>query len=62
MLTPVLFKDKLVEIAKQEINNQVNASIEFGEFDLSVFRSFPDLNFQIHDVKAIGKDDFENDT
>lgn len=60
--TPFLFKDKLIELAKEEINKQVNATIEFGEFDLSVFKSFPDLNFEISNVKAIGKGEFEKDT
>ncbi|MBU0765767.1 MAG: AsmA family protein [Bacteroidetes bacterium] len=59
---PFLFKDKLVEIAKEEINKMVNAKIEFGEFDLSIFKSFPDLNFQINDVMAVGINEFENDT
>jgi len=36
--------------------------VDFGEFDLSVFKSFPDLNFEIKDVIVIGIDDFENDT
>ncbi len=59
---PFLFKGKIIELAKKEINNSVNATVEFGEFDLSVFRSFPNLNFEINDLKVIGIEEFSNDT
>lgn len=62
ILIPVIFKDKIVEIAKTEINNQVNAKINFGEFDLSIFTYFPNLNFEINDVSVVGIDQFEGDT
>ena len=62
ILIPVIFKDKIVEIAKEEINNQVNAKIDFGEFDLSIFTYFPNLNFEINNVTVSGVDKFEGDT
>ncbi len=60
--TPFIFKGKLIELSKQEINKQLNAKIEFGEFDLSIISSFPNLLFEINDVKVIGKNKFANDT
>ncbi len=62
ILVPVIFKDKIVEIAKTEINNQVNAKVNFGEFDLSIFTYFPNLNFEINNVSVVGVDKFEEDT
>lgn len=62
VLVPVIFKDKIVEIAKTEINNQVNAKVNFGDFDLSIFRYFPNLNFEINDVSVVGINAFEQDT
>ena len=62
ILVPVIFKDKIVEIAKTEINNQVNAKVNFGEFDLSIFTYFPNLNFEINDVSVVGVEKFESDT
>ncbi len=59
---PFLFKDKLIELAKTEINKQVNATINFGEFDLTIFTYFPNLNFEIENVSVVGKDKFEGDT
>lgn len=59
---PFLFKDKIIEMAKTEINNNVNATVTFGEFDLSLFSSFPDFRFAINDLKVVGKDKFDGDT
>jgi uncharacterized protein involved in outer membrane biogenesis len=44
---PFIFKDKLVQIVKDEVNNNLNAKVEFGDFDLSIFSSFPNLSFEI---------------
>ena len=57
-----IFKDKLIEMAKDEINSSLNAKVDFGEFDLSVFSSFPDLKFDINNVSVVGIDTFAGDT
>jgi hypothetical protein len=59
VLIPVIFKDDIVKIVKEESNNAVNAKIEFGDFGLSLITSFPDFYFTIEDVKVSGIDDFE---
>lgn len=33
---PFIFKDKIIAKVKSEINNNINATVNFGEFDLSV--------------------------
>lgn len=62
VILPFLFKDKIIEMAKAEINNNVNATVTFGEFDLSLISSFPDFRFSIKDLKIVGKDKFDGDT
>ena len=42
---PFIFKDKLVEVFKTEMNNSVNAKVDFGDFDLTLFSSFPYFSF-----------------
>lgn len=59
---PFLFKGKLIQFVKDQANEQLNARVDFGEFDLSLFRSFPDFRFQVKDVSVVGKDTFEGDT
>lgn len=56
---PFIFKDKLVEIVKTEVNNSVNAKVDFGDFDLTLFSSFPNFSFDIQDVSVTGVNEFE---
>jgi hypothetical protein len=59
---PFIFKDKIIAIAKEQANNNLNAKVDFGEFDLTLFSSFPDFRFKINNVSVIGVDEFKNDT
>jgi hypothetical protein len=59
---PFLFKGKLIQLAKDEANNNLNAKVDFGDFDLTIFSSFPDFRFSINNVSVVGIDDFEKDT
>ncbi len=56
---PFIFKGKLVDMTKKEINTMVNAEVKFGDFDLSLFSSFPNLSFEINMLDISGKDQFE---
>lgn len=59
VLLPFLLKDTLIEKVKEEVNNNLNAQVDFGDFDLSLISSFPDLKFSIQDVKVLGVDTFK---
>jgi uncharacterized protein involved in outer membrane biogenesis len=59
---PIIFKDKIIEMAKKEINNSLNAKVDFGEIDLGIFHSFPNLTLSLNNLIVIGVDDFEKDT
>jgi uncharacterized protein involved in outer membrane biogenesis len=59
---PFLFKDKIIQIVKEETNKQLNAKVNFGEFDLSIFSSLPDFRFNIKDVSVANVGEFEGDT
>ncbi len=62
IVLPFIFKDKLIQLAKDEANKQLNATVNWGEFDLSLISSFPEFNFKIDDVSVIGVDQFAKDT
>jgi hypothetical protein len=62
ILAPFLFKDKLIQLAKNEANKSLNAKVDFGEFDLTLFSSFPDFRFKIQNVSVINKEPFLGDT
>lgn len=59
---PFVFKDKIVQIVKEEINASVNAKVDFEGFGLTLFRSFPDFSFGIQGMTVVGIDRFEGDT
>ncbi len=59
---PFLFKDKINAKVKEEINNQLNAKVDYGDFSLSLIRSFPNFSFSINDISVTGIDSFKGDT
>jgi hypothetical protein len=59
---PFIFKDKIIGIAKEEINKNLNAKVDFGDMDLSLLGTFPNLSFSIENVSVSGKDAFTGDT
>ncbi|MFM2048426.1 MAG: hypothetical protein RI955_974 [Bacteroidota bacterium] len=61
-VVPFLFKDKIVAKVKTTINENVNAKVDFGDFDLSVWKHFPNLTFTLNDLSVVGINDFKDDT
>ena len=59
---PFIFKDKIVQIVKEEANKNLHAKVDFGEFDLTLFSSFPDFRFKIQKVSVINIEPFKGDT
>ncbi|MBS1651766.1 MAG: membrane assembly protein AsmA [Bacteroidetes bacterium] len=62
IIAPFIFKNKIVSIVKEQANKNLNAKVDFGEFDLSIFSSFPDFRFEINNVSVVGVNEFNNDT
>ena len=59
---PVLFQGKIMKIAKEQINNNLNAKADFEKLTLSVFRTFPNVSMGIKNLYIAGVDKFEGDT
>ena len=59
---PFMFKGKIVALVKEQANANLNAKVDFGDFDLSLISSFPDFRFKINAVSVIGMDEFKDDT
>jgi len=62
LAAPFLFKDKIVSKIKEEANKNLNAKINFGDFSLSLIKSFPDFSLGIENLSIINIDPFEGDT
>jgi hypothetical protein len=59
---PIIFKSDLLNIAKKQINNNVNAKVEFADFNLSMIKNFPDLTVEMKKLSVVGKAPFAGDT
>ncbi len=59
---PIIFKNDIIVKVKSLINDNLTAKVEFGDFSISVLRSFPNLSFSIENLSVAGTDSFVNDT
>jgi hypothetical protein len=59
---PFIFESQLKDMVKKTINDNVNATVEFSDLDLSFFRSFPQATLVLSDVSVINHAPFEGDT
>ncbi len=59
---PFLLEAKIGDILKNNINNNVNATLDFSEANLSLIKSFPNAKVELKNVTLINKEPFEGDT
>jgi len=59
---PFFFKDEIVAKVKEVANENLNAKVDFGDFDISIFSTFPNFKLDIEKVSVIGKGAFDKDT
>jgi len=59
---PFLFKGKILAMARQGVNKNLNATVDFSDVDLSLFRHFPRLAIGLDDISVTGKNEFSGDT
>ncbi|MEI8279626.1 MAG: AsmA-like C-terminal region-containing protein [Bacteroidota bacterium] len=62
ILVPILFKDKIMTLVKKEMNDQLNATADFKDVNISLFRHFPNLAVGIEDLSIVNKAPFAGDT
>ncbi len=59
---PFVFKNKLVGMLKQSINENLTAVVDFRDVHLSLFRSFPDFSLELEKMSVTGTGEFDKDT
>ncbi len=62
IILPFLFKSKIETLVKQEVNKQVEATVNWSKFGLTFFRGFPDLSVNLHGLTVISSPPFDGDT
>jgi hypothetical protein len=61
LVTPLFFKGTIVKIVKEEINKNLDATIEFESASLSFIRHFPALTLDLKRLTVEGKAPFEGE-
>ncbi len=59
---PFIFKDKITAFVKKEINNNLNAQVDFAAVDISFFKHFPRVALGLENLQVIGIGSFAADT
>ncbi len=59
---PFFLEAKIGDIIKNNVNKNVNATLDFAEADLSLFSSFPNAAVRLENVSLLNKAPFKGDT
>jgi len=62
MILPLVFQGKITQIAKEEINKNINAQVDFDQVSISFISAFPNVSLKINDLSVIGIEEFAGDT
>ncbi|MFZ4740435.1 MAG: AsmA-like C-terminal region-containing protein [Bacteroidales bacterium] len=62
IILPFAFKGTIIKKIKEETNKSLNAKVDFNNFGLSLFRSFPDFSLSMDGLTVVGVDEFKADT
>ncbi len=59
---PYIFRPQIISLVKKQINNKVNAKVDFADVNISFFRHFPKVAVTINQLKVTGLNEFIEDT
>jgi hypothetical protein len=59
---PFIFKDKIVKMVVNGINENINATLSYQDTDISFFKNFPELGLEISEIVIKNKEPFLGDT
>lgn len=61
-IIPICFKGEILQIIQNQSSRYIKAELKIGNMNLSMFRSFPDLNVSLKNIILIGEEEFVTDT
>ncbi|GAP67946.1 AsmA family/AsmA-like C-terminal region [Bacteroidales bacterium 6E] len=59
---PFVFRDTILEKTRASISKNLNAEVNFGDFQLSLIKNFPKASVHVKDLTITGKGAFAGDT
>lgn len=58
-IIPIAFKDQIKAAIDKELKKSVNADVVFEDYDVSLFRNFPNITASLNDLGVINRAPFE---
>lgn len=62
LVLPLLFRDRIAQRVKTEVNRNLEAQVDWRDVGLTFFRDFPNLTLTLDDLTAVGVGRFQGDT
>ncbi|MBC7849264.1 MAG: hypothetical protein H7Y31_05990 [Chitinophagaceae bacterium] len=59
---PYLFKSQIVAFVKKQVNQNIEANVDFKDVDISFFRHFPRVAVALDNLHVVGRNQFASDT
>jgi uncharacterized protein involved in outer membrane biogenesis len=59
---PFILEAKIGDLIKTNVNNNVNAELDFSDASLSLIKSFPNADLRLQNVTLVNQAPFEGDT
>ncbi|MBA7641246.1 hypothetical protein ES703_48922 [subsurface metagenome] len=60
--SPFLFKGKIISIANEQLEKNLNAKASFSDINISLIRNFPNAGVRLKNLVVVGIESFEGDT
>src|SRR5688572_778776 len=60
-IIPIVFKDQIKAAVEKEIAKSVNADVVFEDFDITLFRNFPNLTAELNQLGVMNRAPFEGE-
>lgn len=57
-VAPIIYKDDIIELIKEQSNENLNADLNFDDIDLSLLSTFPSMTLDLNNLTISGKDTF----
>ena len=52
-VVPIIFKEQIITKVEKVINESVNATVKFEDYNLGFFRNFPNLSFSLNSLSVV---------
>jgi uncharacterized protein involved in outer membrane biogenesis len=62
VIVPIIYKDKLANLLKEQINKNIDAKVDFSGVSISIISGFPKATLTLENISVINIEPFKGDT